>query len=218
MAISPAQRAANRANARHSTGPITPEGKARVSRNALQHGLFAQAPVLDHEDADAYRQLVDDLAMTLAPVGALEWSLVERIALALWRQQRLMRAEQAQLQSQLDDRPVARQVSHALKGPYDGEAVKESDLGPLDEEKLAGYRKAFAELNRLKETPLGGGWPQLATAAPLIYADLLTSAEESAQTWRQATWVAVNDDHGFVSPIAGSGGSVASACMARNRS
>jgi hypothetical protein len=31
--------ASNRSNARHSTGPRTPAGKDRVSRNALRHGL-----------------------------------------------------------------------------------------------------------------------------------------------------------------------------------
>ena len=37
--LNPAQLAANRANAQFSTGPRTPEGKARVSRNAVKHGL-----------------------------------------------------------------------------------------------------------------------------------------------------------------------------------
>ncbi len=36
---SAAKLAANRANAQHSTGPKTEEGKARVSHNAFKHGL-----------------------------------------------------------------------------------------------------------------------------------------------------------------------------------
>ena len=44
------QRAANQANARHSTGPKTPEGKAAVRLNAFRHGLLARDVVLPEED------------------------------------------------------------------------------------------------------------------------------------------------------------------------
>jgi hypothetical protein len=37
--ISPRKLQANRANARHSTGPKSPAGKARSARNARRHGL-----------------------------------------------------------------------------------------------------------------------------------------------------------------------------------
>jgi hypothetical protein len=40
------QKAANQANALHSTGPKTPEGKAAIRFNAFRHGLLAQDAVL----------------------------------------------------------------------------------------------------------------------------------------------------------------------------
>ena len=41
------QKAANQANARRSTGPQTPEGKAVTRLNALRHGLLARDVVLN---------------------------------------------------------------------------------------------------------------------------------------------------------------------------
>ncbi|MFI5381076.1 MAG: hypothetical protein ACHRHE_17400, partial [Tepidisphaerales bacterium] len=47
---SAARTAANRRNALKSTGPRTPEGKAKSALNALKHGLTAQSPLLPTED------------------------------------------------------------------------------------------------------------------------------------------------------------------------
>src|SRR5271157_761202 len=41
--VSPKRVAANQANCQKSTGPKTPEGKARVSLNALKTGAYAKA-------------------------------------------------------------------------------------------------------------------------------------------------------------------------------
>jgi hypothetical protein len=46
MSTSPAQLAANAANAQYSSGPRTPEGKTHSSQNASKHGLTARGVVI----------------------------------------------------------------------------------------------------------------------------------------------------------------------------
>ena len=73
------QIAANRANAVHSTGPTTPEGKAAVRRNALRHGLLARDVVLPDEDFEAFEDLRNRVRADLSPVGPIEELLADRV-------------------------------------------------------------------------------------------------------------------------------------------
>jgi hypothetical protein len=66
-----AQITANRANALHSTGPATPEGKARVSQNALKHGLTSKHLVIRPDEEAEFATLRDALEAELAPEGEL---------------------------------------------------------------------------------------------------------------------------------------------------
>ena len=95
--VSPRQLAANRANAARSTGPRTPEGKARSSQNARRHGFAASDySVVRLEDLEAVARLKDDLVAAWQPVNSQELFAIERIALA---QHALLRA--ARLESGL---------------------------------------------------------------------------------------------------------------------
>jgi hypothetical protein len=89
------QKAANRANALHSTGPKTQEGKAVVRLNALRHGLLTRDVVLPGEDADAFEDLLNQVRAGLSPVGPIEELLVDRAVNTMWRLGRLARAETA---------------------------------------------------------------------------------------------------------------------------
>ena len=84
----PAQIEANRKNSQRSTGPKTPEGKARASQNARTHGLLAKDVVLRDEDPRLFDEQRDALRTHFDPVGAYEELLVERMAIAAWKMRR----------------------------------------------------------------------------------------------------------------------------------
>jgi len=71
-----AQIDANRANALRSTGPRTPEGKTASSRNALKHGLDAEAMILPGEDPAAFAALAASYREEYKPSGPTEEFLV----------------------------------------------------------------------------------------------------------------------------------------------
>jgi hypothetical protein len=88
------QLAANRENARRSTGPKTADGKAIARLNAARHGGLSPVPVLPEvESAEAWEAHLGGTLASLAPIGHLETVLAERVALVLWRLQRLARYE-----------------------------------------------------------------------------------------------------------------------------
>jgi hypothetical protein len=87
--VSDAQRAANRANAQKSTGPVTPEGRAKSSLNAVKTGLTGQTVLLPSDDVAAYEAHVQQHIADYSPVTAQERNLVQRIADAEWRINRI---------------------------------------------------------------------------------------------------------------------------------
>jgi hypothetical protein len=90
----PKQMAANRRNAKRSTGPKTRAGKDRASRNSLQHGIFALRSVaLPWESKKELAMLNEYFVQDLAPQGIMERFLVEQIRNAAWRLERLNRFE-----------------------------------------------------------------------------------------------------------------------------
>ena len=84
---------ANRQNSLKSTGPRSAEGKAVVAKNAVKHGLFAHEAVITGENKEDYELFRDEFLAELAPIGAMESILAERIVSLTWRLQRTERIQ-----------------------------------------------------------------------------------------------------------------------------
>ena len=92
----PAQIEAARRNGARSRGPVTAEGKARSSRNALKHGLAAlQHFVLEDEAPSELEELTARLMAECGPETEIEARLVKRMAIAFWKSERAERIEVA---------------------------------------------------------------------------------------------------------------------------
>ena len=80
-----AQINANRANAQHSTGPLSPATKLISSHNAVKTGLTGRTILLPNDDVAAYEKLVALMFEKHSPVGDVEEHIVHYIADTEWR-------------------------------------------------------------------------------------------------------------------------------------
>jgi hypothetical protein len=110
-----AQINASRLNGAKSHGPVTSEGKSTSSRNAQKHGILAANILLEGENKDGFEELVHDLYEELQPATPFEESLVNMMAVASWRQQRIWNIDRVTMGLQ-----VARecQTTPALDGQH----------------------------------------------------------------------------------------------------
>src|SRR5215831_770184 len=94
------QIAANRQNAKLSTGPRTQLGKRRSRRNALRHGLSAETLIAVLEDRASYRSLQRAICADYCPHSKFEIELVNRLVSLLWRLRRASAIESGLLSNQ----------------------------------------------------------------------------------------------------------------------
>ncbi len=140
---------ANRRNARKSTGPKTPEGKAVARLNAVKHGLLSQDILLPGEDEAALKELGERMRAELQPVGELESLLVERIIAAQWRLRRLGRVETGifawERSEELAER--AEREAHRYEANLADDLVKVLDITITDEKK---HEEAHSRARRIR--------------------------------------------------------------------
>lgn len=90
---SAAQLAANRANAKKSTGPRTAAGKAATASNALREGFTAQSPVVPAGEEAQFAAFKAALLEDTRPEGALEQEFFDRLLTYGWNLRRARAAE-----------------------------------------------------------------------------------------------------------------------------
>jgi hypothetical protein len=86
---SPAQIKANKANAKLSRGPRTPEGKARSSRNGISHGLSAADLIVFPGEEQTFADLRTSLIQDLRPVGAHQLEVFDQLVYHAWNRRRV---------------------------------------------------------------------------------------------------------------------------------
>ena len=89
-----AQIIANQANAKLSTGPVTPAGKARASQNANTFGLFSASAFIRPNEREIFDAFSADWTARLVPNGPVEEALVTELVQSAWRLRRCALLEQ----------------------------------------------------------------------------------------------------------------------------
>jgi hypothetical protein len=121
--------AANRRNARLSTGPKTEQGKSHSRRNAIKHGILASALLITAgegaEDPAEFNEFMTGLRRDLAPVGTLEEMMVEKIAVCWWRQKRVLSCEAGLVRRAFAPNPNHEQLLDRLASQWDLERTPE---------------------------------------------------------------------------------------------
>ena len=168
---------ANRRNARHSTGPVSEEGKLRSRRNAFRHGLTAETIIAALEDAEDYRTFEAAIIADYDAQSAVERELVLRLASLLWRIRRATTMEtglfEIQAKHVLDFQkkrqphqdgaqivhamfgradPINNDHDNAQDGAEDFEASRSSEPDPLDQPRNLAH--CFLRLANLPSYPL----------------------------------------------------------------
>jgi hypothetical protein len=87
------QQETSRQNGAKSHGPVTPEGKAQSSKNAVKHGLTAAVVVLPHENKEEFNKLLHSYVHDFRPANQSQQDLVETLAATRWRLNRLVSLE-----------------------------------------------------------------------------------------------------------------------------
>ena len=205
------QNAANRRNAQRSTGPRSPDGKARAAMNNFKHGIYAQPQVVPGEDP-AQRQALEDAYLARFNPQTIELLYLVYVLIELhWEDLRLAKAD-------------ANLWTYGVKGAYKPEP--DTVLGQafqnnretfifLGRRRDANHRKYLAtlrELESLQPIPLPDDLddvehpqpadpaPQAPAAAPPPQPEPVATAPQPVETAPQTPEMGSNPENSTPSP------------------
>jgi hypothetical protein len=172
MIISEKQQEANRQNAQHSSGPITPEGKAAVRLNALTYGLRARSTLIDGEDPEEYKRLWANLEAEWQPQTPTERLYLEQMSTSQWLLARVATGESRiyeadiRIQEQL---PLLREVSTQRTRLERSFTSAQRELKQLQKERQARQSQPIETKPAAKAAPAPAHPPAEPTAPPPDY-------------------------------------------------
>jgi hypothetical protein len=148
-------------------GQRTPRGQAIASRNATRHGIMSPHPVIIEgmESLSDWEHHRAGIVANLAPEGALEAELAERLANVLWRIRRVTRFETAVINFQVAETKSDLLIARRYLAPNKSEVPdpepqlvalhQEKRVIPTDADKIMRYethlhRQSFQLLHEIE--------------------------------------------------------------------
>jgi len=146
---SPAQLTASRANGALSHGPVTPEGKAASSRNALKLGIYSEALIIPGEDPVELDGLAAEYRDHYKPAGPEEEAFLEDALRARWMNLRYFRLEAAVINFRVASNPDT-DPEHAVAAALDQDRKFGNTLQRLYRRREAAHRDWTQAIASLK--------------------------------------------------------------------
>jgi len=117
---------ANRKNSKKSTGPVTNIGKAKVSLNAIKHGLYAEHHIAVGEDMVHFKNYVDMMLETYVIFDAISALMVKKIIEIGWRLNRFSIIETGILNMEMHgyDRDISKPLIASIKHKSFSKTIK----------------------------------------------------------------------------------------------
>ncbi len=177
LALTQRRLEANRRNAVHSTGPRTPEGKAKVARNPIKHGFFVARDRWTSQQQRDFEETLAGFEADFRPNDALEESCVRTIAESYVKMAAVLRYENIaalkyhqECERELNQRIAMADAAQAAHLRAERERLRRAGLwrptipGPREAAAILRYegslnraiRHAISELHVLKNLRLEG--------------------------------------------------------------